>query len=272
MTEHSSDRSMHSPPPMAASGGVLIADESPRAALQVEQAIAKALFARGEPAEPSGDGRLDRLLNIQQYERQRLGQELHDAAGQLLTSLQFSIAHLRDALERSEQESLVDEISGIVGQIDQEIRSLTFLQYPAELGEKGVVKAVQTLAIGFGRRTGIQTSFKAVGEEMPVAENVSLAVLRVAQEALTNVYRHSGASEAKVTIQQRPADLHLTVTDNGIGIPAEAAAARSGVGLASMRGRIELLGGRLTVRKRKVGTSISATVPLRSAPQAISAA
>ena len=271
MAEGSSDRDMNSPVQPTPDGDLLSSDPSPLSAVKVERAIAEALFCDADARASSGKRTLDDLLNIQQYERQRLGQELHDTAGQLLTSLHFSIVRLRDAIERSEQENLVDEISFIVGQIDQEIRSLTFLQYPAELGEKGVVKAVQALALGFGRRTGIETKFKSVGIEAPVGENVSLTVLRVAQEALTNIYRHSGASEAQVLIQQRPDDLHLTITDNGIGIPA-AAAERSGVGLASMRGRVEGLGGRLTVRKRKVGTSISAIVPLLSGTPAISAA
>ena len=269
MAEGSHGTRMEIPAGTGPDDGILASEESTRSATEVERAITQALF--GDRRDEAAPGRtLDELLKIQQYERQRLGQELHDTAGQLLTSLHFSIARLRDATEKPEQECLVDEISSVVSQIDQEIRSLTFLQYPAELGEKGVVKAVQALALGFGRRTGIHTHFKATGSETLVADDVSLAVLRVVQEALTNIYRHSCASEAQVLIEQRPAHLHLTIADNGVGI-APSALQRSGVGLASMRGRVEALGGRLSVRKRKVGTSVSAVIPLNAVASATSA-
>ena len=256
--------------PVPASGdGFPIAHNTDDAAGTVQRAISMALFGAAGPSDRHSARPLEELLEIQQYERQRLGQELHDAAGQLLTSLQFSIVRLRAAMEKSEQAGLVDEISGIVGQIDQEIRSLTFLQYPAELGEKGVVKAVQSLALGFGRRTGIEASFKFLGEEGPIDEAVSLTMLRVAQEALTNVYRHSGASEVAVLIDRRSASLQLMIVDNGIGIGAGALAGRRGVGLSSMRGRVEAHGGRVTVRKRKIGTSVSATIPLTAKPSIV---
>ena len=241
-----------------------IANEAPSAADEVQRAISLALFGTSRSA-AHGEGRtIDELLEIQQYERQRLGQELHDAAGQLLTSLQFSIVRLRAAMEKSDQAGLVDEISGIVGRIDQEIRTLTFLQYPAELGEKGVINAIKSLALGFGRRTGIECSFKYLGPETAVGQAVSLTLLRAAQEALTNVYRHSGASEVAVLMECRGNNLQLIIADNGIGIGAGGNGVRTGVGLTGMRRRIESHGGRLTVRRRKVGTSVSAVVPIDS--------
>ena len=204
-------------------------------------------------------------LEIQDYERKRLGQELHDAAGQLLTSLQFSIARLRDASAGSEHRNLVEEISGIVSQIDQEIRSLTFLNYPAELFESGLCRTVQSLTLGFGRRTGIHSTFKCVGGAAPFDETASLSLLRVAQEALTNIYRHAHASNAKVVLERQGHRLHLTVWDDGVGIAAEAASQARGVGIKSMRHRIEAVGGHFSVHKVKDGTKVSATVPLPAA-------
>lgn len=205
---------------------------------------------------------IEHTLEIQDYERKRLGQELHDAAGQLLTSLQFSIARLREASSESEHRNLVEEISGIVRQIDQEIRSLTFLNYPAELGEAGLCRTVQSLTVGFGRRTGIHSTFKCVGDAGPFDETTSLSILRVAQEALTNIYRHAHASNAKVVLERQQHRLHLSVWDDGIGIAAEAASQARGVGIKSMRHRIEAVGGHFRVSKVKDGTKVSATVPL----------
>lgn len=249
------------PDPSAGDGSPIAREASGSADLRT--AIALAIFGTSSPSAERNGRPLDELLEIQQYERKRLGQELHDAAGQLLTSLQFSIIRLRAAMETSGQAALVDEISGIVGEIDQEIRSLTFLQYPAELGEKGVINAIRSLALGFGRRTGIEISFKYMGPDLAVDQAISLTMLRVAQEALTNVYRHSGASEAAVLMERRLESLQLVVADNGVGIPGTGTPRNAGVGITSMRSRVEGHGGgRLTIRRKKVGTSVCATIPL----------
>ena len=202
-------------------------------------------------------------LEIHEYERQRMGQELHDSAGQLLVSLQLSVAHLRSVREGSEHDFVVEEISDTIRQIDQEIRSLAFLHYPAELGTRGLCSAVQTLARGFESRTGIRTSFKCVGDSTPTAETISTALLRVAQESLVNVYRHAHASTVRVVLERSAGELQLTVSDNGVGIAATDAGHKSrGFGLQGMRHRIDALGGRFRIGAMKRGTRISATVPL----------
>src|SRR4029453_13817475 len=76
---------------------------------------------------------LDERLRIHEYERQRLGQELHDSAGQLLVSLQLSIAHLAATREAAEHDRVIDEIRETVGEIDREIRSLAFLHYQPDV-------------------------------------------------------------------------------------------------------------------------------------------
>lgn len=204
---------------------------------------------------------LDQLLSIHEYERSRMGQELHDSAGQMLVALQLSVAHLR-AVSNFGYAGLIDEIQSIVGQIDREIRSLAFLHYPVELGDRCLCSAVQSLALGFGRRTGIRTSFKCVGDQSPVSEPISMATLRVAQEALVNVHRHSHASSARVVLENRLNRILLTVSDDGVGMPGTEIKKVRGIGLQSMRHRVESLGGHFELRKLKQGTRVSASIPL----------
>jgi two-component system NarL family sensor kinase len=221
------------------------------------------LFEReADFAEPDS-GTVDELLRIHEYERQRMGQELHDSAGQLLVSLQFSVAHLKRVEEGSGHEDLLEEIQETVRQIDQEIRSLAFLHYPVELGTRGLSSAVQALARGFGRRTGIRTSFKASGDQSIASDSISKGLLRVAQEALVNVHRHAHASQASVLLKRIDNRVELIVSDNGVGMPTAASPAKAqGIGLRGMRYRIEALGGRFAVRHLKQGTRISASVPI----------
>ena len=206
---------------------------------------------------------LDELLRARDDERKRLGQELHDCAGHLLVSLQFSIGRLRGVAESSGQGSLIDEIREILGQIDHEIRSLAFMEQPVELRDHDAFSALKSLVYGFARRTGIHTSFKCVGDSAQVDTPVSVALLRVAQEALVNIHRHSRATWARVRVQSSADQIRLTISDNGIGMPPGDIPERPpGVGLQGMRYRVEVLGGRFRTSNLKRGAKICATVPL----------
>jgi signal transduction histidine kinase len=215
----------------------------------------------GRPPTPDlGPPFADQVLSIHEYERRRIGQELHDSAGQLLVSLQLSVARLGRSDENVGRENLIGEIQDTVRQIDREIRALAFLHYPAELGDRGLCEAVQALVRGFGKRTGIRATFRCVGHRA-VAKAISIAVLRVIQEALVNVHRHAHASHAKVVLKNDGNGLRLSVSDDGIGIPAGTAENR-GIGLQGMRHRVEMQGGDFHVRSLRHGTRVWATMPL----------
>lgn len=207
--------------------------------------------------------RLDELLKVHEYERQRLGQELHDTAGQLVVALQLSIANLRNADADESHAGLFEEIQDTVRRIDQELRSLAFLHYPAELGDRSLGSAVRALVQGFGRRTGIEAKFDSAGETADVSQPAAIALLRVAQEALVNIHRHSQATVAKVLLQRRADEIRLTVSDNGVGLPRDDRVPKSpGIGLQGMRHRVEALGGRFGLRNLKQGLRITAVVPI----------
>jgi signal transduction histidine kinase len=208
------------------------------------------------------DPSVDAVLSAHDYERQRLGQELHDTAGQMVVSLQFSIANLKRVHEESARNKLLEEIQNAVLRIDQELRSLAFLSYPAELGGRSPGAAVQALTAGFRRRTGIKATFRSDGDTAGADQPTAVALLRVAQEALVNIHRHSHATEAQVAVECRDEEIRLTVSDNGVGMPTSERAQQSpGIGLQGMRYRVESLGGRFSVRNLKQGLRITATVP-----------
>ena len=225
-------------------------------------------FERVTDEGPEGAGNLqptfaEELLRILEYERQRMGQELHDSAGQLLVSLQLSVARLRVIEQNCSHESLIEEIQDTVRRIDQEIRALAFLHYPAELGKRSLGGALQALVKGFGRRTGIRATFRQLGNPDRVAKPIALTILRVAQEALVNIHRHAHASSAKIMLETDLEELHLTVCDDGIGISANVDGKDGrGIGLQGMRHRVEIHGGHFDARSLKHGTKVSVTIPL----------
>lgn len=206
---------------------------------------------------------LNELLRLRDDERQRIGQELHDSAGQLLVSLQLSVACLRGAEQNGAHENLIDEIHETARLIGQEIRSLAFLNHPMRLNPSGLTSALKALIDGFGKRTGCHTRFKSTDHQLLQSEASSMALLRVAQEALVNIHRHAHATCVTASLQPRGAFLEFTICDDGVGMPsADALAIETGVGLQGMRFRVEQLGGEFQIKKLKRGTKILARVPL----------
>jgi len=206
---------------------------------------------------------IDVRLQAQDDERLRLGRELHDSTGQLLLALRLGISHLRQVHGTGAEDSALDEIEETALNIDREIRSFAFTHYPAEIGRDGLAVAVQCLARGFGLRTGLDVKFldhcHVSLEDGPVA----LALLRVAQEALTNIHRHASAARVWVRLTSNGDSIELSVRDDGRGISPEfEGGSFSGVGLQGMRHRMERLAGQFSVRRLKQGTRLVARAPM----------
>ncbi len=214
---------------------------------------------------------LDSYVEGQENERLRMSRELHDSTSQLLLALRLSVAHLRHERDTGNMEEILSEIDDTARQIDQEIRTFSFLNYPVELGNYGLIGALETLAKGFGMRTGIHIGFRN-GCKQPCFGRLAFALLRVAQEALMNVHRHAHATAVRVTLLEHDGVLELSVRDDGRGMPpADHHAVVNGVGLQGMRHRIERLGGRFSIRRLKQGTKLVASAP-RIRPSTLRAA
>ena len=214
------------------------------------------IFLQKTPDEPD----FDEILRIHECERQRMGRELHDTAGQLLTSLELSIAVLRET--GGGHDRLIDEIHDMVRKVSLEIRTLAFLDYPAQIAEGGLCGALRSLSRGLGNRTGLRILVRCASDLPEIGERLSLPLLRVAQEALTNVHRHARATEAKIILRKRGNAIELVVSDNGRGLPVNWAQLDSnGVGLRGMRHRVESIDGRLRITNLKQGMRVCACVP-----------
>jgi len=201
------------------------------------------------------------LIEGQAVERQRMARELHDSTSQLLTTITLLLGNLKLQSPNRKALSLVEELQELVGEAQGEIRSISYLAYPPSLEQMGLAGAMKALVEGFGRRTGLDASFEIQGEGDAVPAACQGVLYRVAQEALSNVYRHARAKRLRVILSLRGSARHLVIADDGVGISAEtlAGVGNAGVGLASMRSRMSEIGGRLTVRRLSPGTAIVAT-------------
>ena len=123
-----------------------------------------------------------------------------------------------------------------------------------------------SLVRGFGKRTGIEARFDAVGDTSDINQAASLALLRVVQEALVNIHRHAHATYAEVLLQRRNNEIWLIVSDNGVGLPSGGRSHETpgGIGLVGMRRRVEALRGRIDMKNLKRGLQRIVAVAVKS--------
>jgi PAS domain S-box-containing protein len=205
-----------------------------------------------------------RLIRAQEDERRHIARELHDEVGQALTAAKIA---LQTAARSVDPATAVDRIGDALGLIDRtlgQVRSLSLDLRPSLLDDLGLVPALRSHVSALKRRTGLGARLEADPALPRVDPDIETACYRVAQEALTNVVRHSGATEVTVSLTRSEGALVLQVVDNGKGFDTEPAIARAtagaSLGLLGMHERVSLAGGRFQlVSAPGRGTSVRAT-------------
>ncbi len=211
-----------------------------------------------------------RLLSLQDTERRRIARELHDSLGQYLVGLKLNVEMIKQS---PDSEELWSEAEQLMQQCMSEVRTLSYLLHPPTMDAAGFASAARWYVEGFGQRSGIKVSLDAPDDLGRLPDAIELALFRVLQEALTNVHRHSGASEAHVLIREDAGQVVLEIKDNGRGIPEEllshfrATGAGMGVGVAGIRERAWELGGSLEVESDSHGTRVRVSIPVTETVQ-----
>jgi PAS domain S-box-containing protein len=216
--------------------------------------------SQGQLQELSG-----RLLGAQEAERRRIARELHDDCGQTLAllSVEMDLLQQKPPQTSAQLGSRMDAMSARVKQLSSSIHELSHQLHPMKLEQLGLVAAVRGLCNEIGASHGVSIRF--VHDELPEAipHDAALCLYRIAQEALRNVIKHSGAQRGKVELRNLASAICLRVKDDGSGFDPGAAASQEGLGLASMRERLRLVNGELSIESRPLGgTQIEARVPL----------
>jgi len=188
------------------------------------------------------------LLRAQEEERRRIARELHDQAGQTLTALKIEL----DLEGRREASARVAEVLA-------QVRDVSELLRPRALDDLGLVPALRALAEDFSRRTQIPVAIEA-DDPLGWAPETALTLYRVAQEALTNVARHSGARRASVRLVREGAACRLVVEDDGRGLDD---GLKPHLGLLGMRERVAAAGGTLRLETATGGgLRVEADLPM----------
>jgi len=205
-----------------------------------------------------------RMLEIQETERARFARDLHDQLGQDLVFLKIQAESLAKSLadEPRLQEKAM-EIANVADRLKMTSSRIAASIGPGILDGLGLVRAVEWCAEDFERRTGISCPVDTPIADIKVAQATATATYRVLQEALTNVWRHAGASQVEVKLEKEGDWVVLTIADNGVGINAGLLSRKSTLGFLGMYERARLAGGSLNVASGSGrGTRIVVRLPL----------
>jgi len=194
-------------------------------------------------------------------ERHRLARDLHDSVKQQLFVMTMLVGAVRaSVLDHPQAEQTLSEVERLAGQAHQELNALIRALRPVALAGKGLSAALHELSKEWSQSTGI-TAATDLPEAVALPLEAEQALFRVAQEALNNVARHSGATAIKVRLVREPESVRLQIQDNGHGFDV-AQHHGQGLGLFSMRERVEALGGTLLIFSTPEGTRVEACIPV----------
>ena len=213
-----------------------------------------------------------RLINAQEEERTRIARELHDDLSQRMALLnvgleQFELGMTRLSAASRQQLHDIAEISEEVSSI---IHNLSHQLHPSKLDTLGLVASLTGLCREFSAQYHLQAQFFHHNFPGRIPKDVTLCLFRIVQEALRNVVKHSGAGEAQVELSGHNKGIDLCISDSGTGFSPDSAQRYTGLGLVSMRERLRLVGGQLSIESEPLhGTRIRVHVPLTATVEEI---
>ncbi|SFI02668.1 PAS fold-containing protein [Bradyrhizobium sp. cf659] len=211
------------------------------------------------------------LASIQEDIQQRIASDLHDSTCQHLIAASLGLMRLRRNMsDPVGAERLCGEIDASIDEALREIRAFSYLLHPQNLTVDRLKAAIEHYADGFAARTSLRVTTRIVPDVDRLPYEKQRALLRIVQEALTNIFRHAQATEVSIVIEATGRHFRLTVTDNGRGIRADYAKQGGktisiGVGIPAMRARLEQIGGSLDIHSDPAiqlsGTILRAVFP-----------
>ena len=208
-----------------------------------------------------------RLMTLQDEERRRIAREIHDGLGQELAAAKMILDGIMAKDSSPSMRQAANDSSQLVDRAIKQVRTISHLLHPPLLDEVGLVSALRWYLEGLSERSGIEVQLEVdppnLGRLRPELET---AIFRIIQEALTNMFRHSGARNGAVSVKEGDGRIVVTVRDDGRGIEEQVIQLRPesvGVGIGGMRQRVSELGGRLRLANANPGTIVEVIIPSR---------
>ncbi|MBI5870279.1 MAG: sensor histidine kinase [Actinobacteria bacterium] len=211
------------------------------------------------------------VIKAQEEERKRIARELHDETSQSLTGLVIGIRMVQEIVPDDMPEIIerLGNINDLAHATLNEVHTMAIRLRPSVLDDLGLAAALRSYSKEFTEITGIKVEMQLLGMSQRLTPELETVLYRVVQEALTNVARHSGATNCRVTLKRRERSINGVIEDDGKGFDSQSVMMSDekgrGLGLHGMKERIELVGGSLEFDSRpNDGTSIFIEVPLKN--------
>ena len=208
-----------------------------------------------------------RLLQLKDEERRRISRELHDVTGQNLAGLIMTLASLKDRNVAAGSRTQISHSLRLAREIARQVRTMSYVLHPPMLDEFGLSDALRWYIREFAERSRIKVDLHLT--DIPrLPQPVETACFRTVQQALNNALHHARTRKVEIRLRYTPQRLSLTIRDFGRGISHLRAPAKAvrlglmGVGIASMRERLEQVGGALELDSTESGTLVNAFIPL----------
>jgi two-component system sensor histidine kinase DegS len=207
---------------------------------------------------------IDAMISGQEKERQRLASDLHDSVGATLAAAKLQFHHLSKNRDKSSQtDELFTKTGRLLEDAYNEIRSMAHVKNSGVIAKNGLLPAVQKLAESASGINGLYIEVEDFGLEERLENSLEITVFRIIQELVTNIIKHSQATEASIAINQYEDSLNIIVEDNGIGFDARKVKKNDSMGLTSLEKRIEHIEGTLEIDTTLgKGTTILIDIPL----------
>ncbi len=232
---------------------------------QIEQALRKS-EAELRASQKELRALAGRLIGKEEEEHRRLARDIHDDFNQRLTAVTFDLAELEEAIIEHDAPRLREKLLTARDRIDDlsdDMRRLAHQLHPAAIELLGLPAALRQHCEEACQPGRLQVRF--ISRKLPesIRDDVALCLYRVTQECLRNIVRHAGADRVSVTLWGTPRGLRLSITDNGRGFEREAGEPKGGLGLISMKERVRLVGGSLSIQSTAgAGTKVRVEVPV----------
>ena len=206
-----------------------------------------------------------RLMTMQDEERRRIAREIHDGLGQELAAAKMILDGILAKDSSPSRQQAAADASELVDRAIKQVRTISHLLHPPLLDEVGLISALRWYLEGLSDRSGIEIRLEVEPTDLSrLKPDIETAVFRIIQEALTNMFRHSGAHNGSVSVIERDGRVLLTVRDDGKGIEEQVIQLRPdrvGVGIGGMRQRVSELGGSLRLANANPGTIVEVVIP-----------
>jgi signal transduction histidine kinase len=205
-----------------------------------------------------------RLITAQEEERTRIARELHDDLSQRMAILQIGLEQFKQGMPDISCNALqqLHALAETAREVSSDIHSLSYQLHPSRLELLGLVASLKGFCREFSSQHDINVQFLHANISGQIPKDVTLCLYRITQEALQNVVKHSQSTEAEVELSDHSAEIELCISDSGRGFDVESAKRAAGLGLVSMRERLRLVGGHLSIESApSQGTRIRVRVP-----------